>query len=165
MPNVWIINLKDNHTNTGKYNTTEQKTDWCFEKTCIAIGWIINDTIPDWSILRVKTEGQFNSRDCKIALRHFDAMKPGDLVWVRDYNGIYWIFEIKSKKPKQSDGAEKAFDIGSYRECTKAKKIGDRHVLSSNGINYKRLISRSTMRPVNADDLRDTTFELWKNLK
>ncbi|MBO4452537.1 MAG: hypothetical protein J5793_01245 [Clostridia bacterium] len=148
MNKIWIINIKDKRENAG-FDSSKAKFDVCFKRGILAIGWV-----------NYKEEDDVNF---KRAINCLKAMKPDDLVWVRNPStGERFICQITGTTKEEKPGTHPTHDdIGHYVSC-KFYAVDDSDLIKFN-ILKKRLISRPTVRQSCQADLNDMTRDLFKS--
>ena len=98
--------------------------DVCVSKGIIGIGWRIDNkpkTKEEYEKEGEKKYGNTSWRKAKNAILY--RMKPGDLVWIRDLNGIYYIGKIISDWEYRDEEENLKSDIINVRSC-KLFKVG-----------------------------------------
>ncbi len=121
--------MKDNRSVQDRNKDEELKFRLCKEKSIIAIGWCIPDTVHTWDEYRDKADQLYCDNNGYLsAVGNLERMQKGDLVWVKHpMKDEYYLAEIIDNVPEVYDTLKK-FDICGFRrvkyvDCKKGNEL------------------------------------------
>lgn len=163
---VWCMNLKDNRDGSKQNRDKELKFRLCLEKSMVAIGWAIPDTVNTWEEYREKAKEIWaGSEGYLTAATNLQDMKKGDLVWVRNpTERTLYLVEIIDDVPGIYSSL-KEFDICGYRKgnfyFVEEERLPDE-------LRGKKLRAIGTLERMHEDTRRDSytaTVKLFHAIK
>ena len=120
---VWCVNLKDKRNRiTYPEDKTKEKTKYCTDNSCVAIGWAEEGGSTGWSAFRTAgkrryPKGSKEHLGFTCAANALENMRKGDLVWVIvPYLDERRLYQIKKDDDPKTDAGQEAIDVGAYRE-------------------------------------------------
>lgn len=163
---VWCMNLKDNRGGPKQNRDKELKFRLCLEKSMVAIGWAIPDTVNTWEEYRKKAKEIWAGNEGYLtAATNLQDMKKGDLVWVRNPTGrTLYLVEIIDDVPGIYSSL-KEFDICGYRKG-EFYLVGEEQLTDE--LRDGNLRARGTLERMHEDtrgDIRIATVKLFHALK
>lgn len=151
----WCMNLKDNRSEQDRNKDKELKFRLCKEKSIIAIGWCVPNTVHTWDEYREKADLIYcNNNGYPSAAGNLEKIRKGDYVWVKHpTEEEYHLAEVIDNLPGIYDTL-KEFDICGYRRvkyvaCKRGNELtGD--------LAPDKLKARSTLEQMHENNRLDT---------
>lgn len=146
---VWIIQLKDNR-NKGENKHKRDKFDFCYKNKIVGIGWCDE---------KYNVKGVYP--DCDRARKYFNEIQIGDLIWTKIPNEkVYHLYKVASNELDDNIDEVQFQNMDINTSYCKKVKFLCSFTSSQLPVNYKCLISRSTIRPVKKQYVIDETEKL-----
>ena len=158
---VYCMNLKDNRDPSNK--SIELKFKLCFEKSMIAIGWSVPETVNTWEEYKeIANQKWLGAKNYSSARNNLERLKKEDLVWVKNpLTNERYLVEITDEYPGIYSSL-KEFDTCAYRK-------GDFHLINetwlTDALSANKLRARATLEQKHREDTYTATIKLFENLK
>jgi hypothetical protein len=88
---------------------------YCQRHELIGLGWGVEGDSPKTFDDYARFAGRRHGKEALISPRRLSGLKNGDLVWLRDLQGVYWLAEVAG--PWRYSTRGRAVDVYNYRKA------------------------------------------------
>lgn len=137
--------------------------DFCYAKHIVGFGWSLDkkvNSIAEYKIQQEKEGKYVGDIGLQRSLDCFEAVEPGNLIWVIDPGGLYYLCKIQSGYMYNHSAAHKKAGIINYKKCSAFYRIGTSDMVPEGIIHTMN--AGGTIKPVDNTRAIELTKQIYE---